>query len=296
MNYPTKDEEMEKVLAGYALKGSPFICLDNVPSMCPFGGGPLDRVLTARDEVDLRVLGHTDVPTLTWRAMIMATGNNIGFRGDTARRVLMARLEPTEENPERRTKFVHNDLLAYVRVQRPRLVAAALLILRAYFRAGCPDMGCDRWGSFEEWSRLIPNALVFAGGADPMKARPESDGEVDVEVQALSTLLMEWPKLAKKLYGQPDYGMAARSVIMALYEAQSGPTEEWAPFEALKEAIEILCRPKFGKSSAKPDPMALGFKLRSLRKRVIGGNRLVGEPDRTGTMVWRVEKVNNSVN
>ena len=103
MNYTANDEEMEKILAGYALKGSSFICLDNIPAGCPFGGGPLDRVLTARDSVDLRVLGHTDVPTLTWRALIMATGNNIGFRGDTARRVLMARLEPTEENPERRT-------------------------------------------------------------------------------------------------------------------------------------------------------------------------------------------------
>lgn len=296
MNYPPKDEEMEKVLAGYALKGSSFICLDNVPSMCPFGGGPLDRVLTARDEVDLRVLGHTDVPTLTWRAVVMATGNNIGFRGDTARRVLMARLESTEENPERRTKFEHNDLLAYVRGERPRLVAAALLILRAYFRCGRPPMGCDRWGSFEEWSRLIPNAIVFAGGEDPMKARPESDGEVDVEVQALSTLLGQLPKLAQKLYNDPRAGLAARIVIMALYENPQGPTADWAAFEPLKEAIEILCRPKFGKSSARPDPMALGFKLRSLRKRVIGGNRLVGELDRTGTTVWHVEKVNNSVN
>lgn len=295
MNYAPKDEEMEKVLAGYALKGSSFICLDNIPAMCPFGGGPLDRVLTARDDVDLRVLGHTDVPTLTWRALIMATGNNVTFRGDTARRVLMARLEPTEENPERRTKFKHNDLLAYVRVQRPRLVAAALLILRAYFRAGCPPMGCDRWGSFEEWSRLIPNAIVFAGGADPMKARPENDQDVDPEAQALSTLLGQLPNLAEKLCGNPAAGLAARTVIMVLYENPEGETAEWAVFEPLKEAIEILCRQKFGKSGAKPDPMALGFKLRSLRKRVIGGRRLAGEPDRNGTIVWHVEKVNSSV-
>lgn len=298
MNYPTKDEEMEKVLAGYALKGSSFICLDNVPSMCPFGGGPLDRVLTARDKVDLRVLGHTDVPTLTWRAVIMATGNNIGFRGDTARRVLMARVESEEENPEKRTKFEHNDLLAYVRVQRPRLVAAALLILRAYFRCDCPPMGVDRWGSFEEWGRLIPNAIVFAGGADPMKARPESDGEVDVEVQALTTLLEMLPKLAVQLGGHEAsaMGLAGREIIAALYDPQLGPAAEWAVFEPLKEAIEILCRPRFGKASARPDPMALGFKLRSLRKRVIGSRRLVGEPDRTGTMMWYVEKVNNSAN
>jgi hypothetical protein len=148
MNYTSDDVELEKILAGYALRGSSFICLDNIPSMRPFGGGPMDRVITARDDVELRILGATKIVTLPWRALIMATGNNIGFHGDTSRRVLMARLEPTEEKPEQRTKFKHEDLLGWIRGQRPRLVSAALLILRAYFRAGCPNMGCTRWGSF----------------------------------------------------------------------------------------------------------------------------------------------------
>jgi hypothetical protein len=302
MNYPPKDEEMEKVLAGYALKSSPLICLDNIPAMCAFGGGPLDRVLTAKDKVDLRVLGHSDVPSLTWRAVIMATGNNIGFRGDTARRVLMARLEPSEENPERRTKFKYDDLLAYVRVQRPRLVAAALLILRAYFRAGCPAMGVARWGSFEEWSRLVPNAIVFAGGADPMKARPENDQDVDPEAQALSTLLMQLPKLIEKVNvirfreGRPtENAVPARTIISTLYEPQLGSVAEWAELDPLKEAIEFLCRSRFSKSDARPDPGTLGLKLKSVRKRVIGGMRLTGATDRTGTMMWWVEKINNSV-
>jgi hypothetical protein len=111
-------------------------------------------------------------------------------------------------------------------------------------------------------------------------------------------IVSEVEELVEKLNTMrtPERGVAARTIISALYESQPGPTDDWASFEPLKEAIEILCRPKFGKSSAKPDPMALGFKLRSLRKRVIGGNRLVGEPDRNGVMMWYVEKVNNSAN
>ncbi len=50
-------------------------------------------------DVELRILGATKIVTLPWRALIMATGNNISFYGDTSRRVLMARLEPTEEKP-----------------------------------------------------------------------------------------------------------------------------------------------------------------------------------------------------
>ena len=293
MNYSANDEEMEKILAGYALKGSSFICLDNIPAGCPFGGGPLDRVLTARDSVDLRVLGVNDIPTLTWRAVLMATGNNVGFRGDTARRVLMARLEPMEENPERRTKFVHDDLLAWVRVQRPRLVAAALLIMRAYFRAGCPPMGCDRWGSFEEWSRLIPNAIVFAGGADPMKARPENDEEVDEGARALASIVQQIPILIAKISKiEQEFpegerpalrtSVAARTIIDCLYHMKP----EWSEFEPLKEAIETLCKPKNGRE---PDAVGLGIKLRSMRSRVICGRRLVCEPDANHVMMWKVQ-------
>jgi hypothetical protein len=292
MNYTFDDIEMEKILGGYALKGSSFICLDNVPNGRPFGGGSIDRCITARDKVDLRVLGRTEVLTLAWRALIMATGNNMTLYGDTARRALMARLEPTEESPERRTRFKNADLLAYVRIQRPRLVSAALLLLRAYWRADRPDMGCERWGSFEEWSRLIPNAIVFAGGADPMKARPERDEEVDVETQALACVLDQLPVLHQKLHDlSPDaingIGVAARTVVSALYEM----TPEWSEFEPLREAVETLCKPKGGKSSSgKPDAIALGYKLRAMRSRIVGGRKLVGTLSRSNVMMWRVEK------
>lgn len=292
MNYTANEEELEKILGGYAIKGSSFICLDNVPAGRAFGGGPLDRVLTARDTVDLRILGRSEVPTLKWRAVVMATGNNMTLYGDTARRVLMARLEPKEQNPERRTKFKHDDLLLWVRTHRSRLVSGALLILRAYWRAGCPDMKCGRWGSFEEWSRLIPHAIVFAGGADPMKARPESDEDVDPESQAMLGIIDQLPLLIAKLKEyestpeKPSFrdSVAARSIIDSLY----GQKPEWSEFAPLKEAIETLCKARNGRE---PDAVALGNKLRSMRSRVIDGHQLICEPDRTHVMMWRIKKV-----
>ncbi len=289
MNYTFDDVEMEKVLGGYALNGSPFICLDNVPAMRAFGGGPLDRCITARDMVDLRVLGSTKVLTLPWRAVIMATGNNMTLFGDTARRVLVARLEPQEASPEQRTNFKHKDLLAWIRSQRPRLVSAALLILRAYWRSACPGMGCPQWGSFEEWARIIPQAIVFAGGADPMKARPEGDEEVDVDAQALRCLLEQLPLLHAKLRVlAPDSvgedGVAARTIVSALYEQNP----EWPEFEPFREAVETLCKKK-GNNQAKPDPIALGYKLRSMRSRIMGGRKLVGKTGDAHVTMWRVE-------
>lgn len=293
MNYTVDEVELEKILAGYALKGSSFICLDNVPAMRPFGGGPIDRVLTARDEVELRVLGATKVLTLPWRALVMATGNNMSLYGDTARRVLMARLEPTEENPEHRTKFKHDDLLGWIRKERPRMVANALCILRAYHLAGRPAMGCSRWGSFEEWSRLIPNAIRFAGGADPMLARPESEEEVNPELQSIRCFLT---RMYKEM-GAEDFRLS--SVIELLYRLErkrdeNGSQHDTDGMQDVRDAIETIVGRRGMKYEGKlavPDPVELGRRLASFKGRVISNLRLSSRTGGGGVMRWRIEPV-----
>lgn len=295
MNYTSDDVELEKILGSYALKGSSFICLDNVPTMRPFGGGPIDRCITARDTLELRVLGRSEVPELRWRALIMATGNNMTLYGDTARRVLMARLEPKEESPEHRTKFKHQNLLEFISNQRPRLVAAALLILRAYWRAGKPNMGCKPWGSFEEWSGLIPHAIVFAGGADPTLARPERDEDVDPETQSLSCVLDSLPLLHRQVSllfpdQTSELGLPCRMIVWALYEripALDG-------LSSLRDAIDLLCKPRHGKPAFRPDPTTLGYKFRSLRARVVGGRKLVGKNGDAHSTYWSVERTDGA--
>jgi hypothetical protein len=296
MNYSSDDMELEKILAGYALKGSTFICLDNIPSARSFGGGPIDRVITAKDDVDLRVLGATKVLTLPWRALLMATGNNIGLHGDTARRVLMARLEPAEQNPERRTKFVHDDLLGWIRAQRTRLVSGALLILRAYILAKQPDMGCIRWGSFEEWARLIPAAIKFAGGADPMDARPEAEEEVDVEFRSIQCFINR----VREILGDTDFRIS--SVIELLYKSERKRDKEGNlqedHLEDLRDAIDTLVGRRGLKHEGKitaPDPVELGKRLGAFRGRVIDGLRLISKTGSGGVMRWKIVSASESV-
>jgi hypothetical protein len=100
MSFPTKDEEREKMLGAYALRGAGIICFDNLAG--GFGGAALDRCLTAIDTVELRILGKSEIPELKWRAVITATGNAPEYFGDTPRRILQSQLEPAEENPEER--------------------------------------------------------------------------------------------------------------------------------------------------------------------------------------------------
>jgi Bifunctional DNA primase/polymerase, N-terminal len=315
MNYTSDEIELEKILGGYAIKGSQFVCLDNVPPNRPFGGGPMDRILTARDKVELRLLGHNDIVALAWRAVIMATGNNMSLFGDTARRSLMARLEPGDEKPELRTKFKHDDLLAWVRAQRPRLVGAALLILRAYWRAGRPAMGCARWGSFEEWSRLIPNAIMFAGGADPTKARPECDEDVDTETRSIRYFI----KTMHGLIGSEPFRVG--DIIELLYQCERKPRrpDELPPpppspgtaliqhhrevrqpdengherdgLEDLRDAMEALVGRRGMTRWAKgemPNAVELGKRLSAFRGRILDGLRLASHKGAGGILRWAI--------
>ena len=96
-------------------------------------------------------------------ALVLASGNNLTFAGDVARRVVVCRLDAQMERPDARAfNFdVHDEVL----VHRPALVVAGLTILRAYVVAGRPEK-LTPMGSFTDWD-LIRGALVWLGMTDP---------------------------------------------------------------------------------------------------------------------------------
>lgn len=189
VTFPKNEEELEKILSSYALRGAAIIDFDNLTGA--FCGAPLDKVLTASDTVDLRVLGKNDQRTMKWRAIVFATGNNIQTEGDTTRRCLRARLEPIEDRPESRTGFKHSPLLPWVRKHRGRLVVAALTVLRAHALAGRPnDVG--GWGSFEEFAKVVLGAITWAGGANPTATRAELLETADHDAERVRVLVNGW--------------------------------------------------------------------------------------------------------
>lgn len=272
--FPEEDEELEKILSGYALTGARLILLDNVTR--PFGGAPLDKALTARGEIDMRVLGSSTIRTLPWQAVMFATGNNVVLPEDTRRRVLVSRLESALENPEDREDV--RDLPAYATAARRELVRAGLTVLRSFASHGRPHTGGARWGSFEEWSRLIPQAIVFAGGADVLAARPRGDAGDD-DATATAALLERLPMLSAS-------PLTAKQIVALLWPADRGDAPDI--HDPLREAIEQLCPPRYG---SRPEAKALGERLRRMSGRVIGGRRIVGRMGRTGAREWAVEVV-----
>lgn len=271
-SYPPDQEELGKILSSYAIAGARQILFDNVPAGVEFGGGELDQAITARDAVELRVLGRSEVKRLPWNAVIMASGNNLALGEDTVRRVLVARLETPEENPEDRTGFKHPHLFQWILEERPRLVVAALTVLRAFARFGGHRHDGQAWGSFEAWSRLVPGAIVYAGGADPMKARPSLERHASDASRALITVLEHLPRLDKR-----GAGLSTRDLVRLLYPSRMSDEERSTDgFDALRDALEAWAPPKPGQP---PSLQLLGKRLRSSIGRTIGGKRLVRLPE-----------------
>lgn len=265
LTYPPDEEELEKTLSSCALFGSRLICLDNISGT--LGAAPLDKVLTADDRVQLRVLGKSEVRDVAWRAMLMATGNNLIFGADTPRRTLRCRLEPATERPEERTGFKHLNLLAYVREFRGDFLHAALTILRAFVVAGRPQAQGFTWGSYQTWSEIVAAAIGFAGGPNILDARVVSVDGGSSKDDALRTVLALLPSIA------PD-GLTCPGFIQMCWppgergyvgEAQKGS-------EGLRDALASLCNVRNAKDT--PNNQRLSAVLDTLKGRVAGDRKL----------------------
>ncbi len=109
-----------------------------------------------------RILGKSETTRFPIRCVWIATGNNPQFSNELARRLVRIRLDAHVDQPWRRDGFRHPNLLAWVRANRARLVAACLTLGRAWIAAGMPRHH-HTLGSFEAWAEVMGGILDAAG-------------------------------------------------------------------------------------------------------------------------------------
>jgi putative DNA primase/helicase len=280
----TSDEEEErKRLLTLALDGDPLVLIDNVTQ--PLGSAALDAAITARVIKD-RILGRTQSKEAPMHAVFFTSGNNMVFKGDMARRVVPIDLDPKMEKPEERNDFTHPRLLTWIRANRPRLVCAALTVLAAYFKAGCPTQGIKPLGSFEEWSDLVRSALVWAGEADPCEGRKDIEAESDPEFEAYHTLLTCWEDCYKN--EATTLNQAAQDC--GWYAVDSSLPDKPQPntWNALRDALGAFDERCDGKGL---HTKKIGNALRRYHGRVVDGKRLVKDGEYRRAIKWRLESV-----
>ena len=117
-------EEDEKRLSTVLFAGDPVIHLDNCEHAV--SGDFLCSMLT-QEVVQARILGRSERRVLPSTPLVLASGNNLTFGGDAARRAVVCRLDAGVERPD--TRAFDFDCHAEVLGSRSELVIAGLTIL-----------------------------------------------------------------------------------------------------------------------------------------------------------------------
>jgi len=281
-SYAHDSDEMRKRITAIAIAGDRMILLDNLGNI--FGNDALDRALTTTGWKD-RILGKSEEIDLPLIPVWYATGNNISVAADTARRIIHIRLDVLDENPEQRAGFRYPHLLVWVGQNRSRLLSAALTILSAYCRAGRPTHGLTAYGSFEGWSELVREAVVWVGLADPCLTRIRLVESADTTVDTLTQLITAWQQ-----YDTSGTGMIASELLNTLYPQQKHYTPNDEASVAMRAALENLVSCPSGKT---PTPRQVANKLKKYCRRVVRGSYLdidTSQGRRRGR-VWQLLKV-----
>jgi hypothetical protein len=270
---PTNEEE-EKRINACIISGKTLYTIDNVSRR--LGGDALDAAVTST-EWEGRVLGKSLMFLESMRMLFVATGNNVQFAGDMARRVVPITIVPEEERPELRTNFRHRDLLAFIQENRADLHMAALAILKGYCDAGKPDMGIPPYGGFEAWSRFVRSALVWAGAADPLSGSEDIREEADGDFTDFSRLLQAW----ETFYG--DHAPTSAELAATLEREQMSSQEKTENLKNFKDSF-AMCVDLDQVTARK-----IGNWLKAKRNRWFKGRRLVAVRSPRDGMRWRCE-------
>ncbi len=189
---PRDDEEWRKQITSKLAAGGTMFIVDNVEGS--LYAPSLARALTSRTWTD-RILGRSEMVTVSQQATWIATGNNIILRGDLPRRCYWIRLDAKQSRPWKREDFKHPDLNSWVEQKRGELVKAVLTLARGWYAAGKPKAeGIPRLGSFECWTEIIGGILAFAGIKSFLSNLEELYSKADEGNDEWESFLEEWWK------------------------------------------------------------------------------------------------------
>jgi hypothetical protein len=263
----SEKEELRKVLFSSLLTGDMGLIFDNVPNGIKVRAAVLCGFVTAPDYGD-RILGVSEIRKIPNRCTVSMTGNNITPTGDLARRSIVSRLDVNAESARGR-KFRIKDLRSYVREHRAQYIVDVLTIARAYAFAGYPEVA-HPLESFEQWSRVVRDPIVWLGAADPVKSQEtETENEVEPLQDAFASIAVATQHLGHKFTAAQLAPLTIASPPV-LVRAQGEPTV------SLRDAL-------ISAGCMEPaDSTKLGYWLREHKDRVSGGWKLARLTARNG--------------
>ncbi len=278
LTYRDDPIELQKLLFAALLEGDQHIAIDNIN--VTLQSADLAVMLTASIYRG-RVLGQSVNASVPTKAVISFNGNNLQIVGDLTRRVLVCRLDPSCERPAER-EFKADPIKSATEL-RAGLVDAAITIMSGYIAAG-ERVKVRPFGSFEDWSRLVREPLVWLGLPDPVDSIRllEAADPERAQLQAMLTAVHAAFDFNEFKAASLVHAVKAKNQASLDGTAVALTSEQAAD---LGEALHAVCE-RNGELNAK----SLGRWFLRIHGRINDGLRFVkGRSTNTGAM-WRVER------
>jgi hypothetical protein len=186
-SFPTTEEEAQKFLLATFLESPACLIFDNMTTDIY----PYRALCSALTEPYLsgRILGVSKTATVGTATLVLSSGNNVSPIKDMTRRCVPIHLDPKMEIPAQK-QYV-KDPLKLVRARRGEFVSAALTIILGWIQAGRPMTEVKSLASYDRWSHLTRQPLLWLGMEDPA-TRLFSQLEHDPDREYLGQLLNTW--------------------------------------------------------------------------------------------------------
>ena len=258
-----KDEaETEKRLHSAMLAGDTLISLDNCDE--PLGGDVLCQILT-QPSIRIRPLGVSKLIDAEKNCMIVATGNNMVFEGDITRRTLICELDAQMERPE--TRKFDFDIKERAVAERDNIIFHCMILFKAYGTTATKT-NTTPMGSFEKWSRLIRDPLVWLGLPNPVESQKNiraSDPILYAQQVLLETL--------KKHFGEGKF--KTRDIFNS---------PECQRDQHLLEALDTLGCINRGEIST----ASVGKHLKKINSKIINGLQIIQVGQSGNAVDWKI--------
>jgi hypothetical protein len=245
-------EERKKALFSYFRQGVACLVWDNISRGSAISCPHIEAALTAT-EISDRVLGVSQVETVSSTTVPIFTGNSITARGDLASRSMKLALTVDRPDPENRS-FTHADPLAWTEANRGKILRAlyTLLIAGAVNRPSHqePKTRFKVWWRIVGWSMEYAAALVGTrvDCTELMRAGEVGDEEVAAVTAALSILRKTWD--GRKFTAKEVAKAIAPAKNGALLAPRDSEDTEIATAEAIADALGELAGKRLDRPTA----------------------------------------------
>jgi hypothetical protein len=265
------EDELRKSMYACLMAGDRSIWFDNLPDGIKVRSSVLEAFLTSAVWKD-RKLGESVTSSIPNKTVLVASGNNLTPVSALARRSLVIRLDANTEHLRERTFKIENPR-RYVMEHRAQLLVDALTIIKAYITLRTFVKMPVTLPSFESWSQLAREPLIWLGMVDPVITQLN---ETDDETKNIGPI---FEKLISN-FGEKTFtaGDMAR-IVGSLSDERN---------ELSDALMQMGC-------SEPNNPIKVGYWLRASKDKIGGGWKLVHDGHNKFGVRWKLQRTNGDL-